>query len=151
VAGATNKLTLIAAMLPAGSVSTHTVFCLKTPLAARPQWCLLALLNSLVANYLVRMRVTTHVTVAMMSRLPIPRPADDSPEFSRLVTLAQALARDGMADDSADYAELNAIAACLYGITRDQYAHILDTFPLVPRSQRDLCLEAHERATIKTV
>ena len=35
VAGATNQLTLIAALLPAGCVSTHTVFCLRTPIAAR--------------------------------------------------------------------------------------------------------------------
>ena len=33
VAGASNRLTLIAAILPAGCVSTHTVFCLRTPLA----------------------------------------------------------------------------------------------------------------------
>ena len=32
VAGATNKLTLIAAMLPANVISTHTVFCLKSDL-----------------------------------------------------------------------------------------------------------------------
>ena len=35
VAGATNKLTLIAAMLPANVVSTHTVFCLKSDLDDR--------------------------------------------------------------------------------------------------------------------
>ena len=29
VASATNRLTLIAALLPPGTVSTHTVFCLK--------------------------------------------------------------------------------------------------------------------------
>src|SRR5207245_1215623 len=32
VASATNRLTLIAAVLPAQCVSTHTVFCLRTPL-----------------------------------------------------------------------------------------------------------------------
>ena len=37
VASATNRLTLIAAILPPRCVSTHTVFCLRTPLsAARP-------------------------------------------------------------------------------------------------------------------
>ena len=49
-------------MLPANVVSTHTVFCLKTDLDERSQWCLLGLMNSLVANYLVRLNVTTHVT-----------------------------------------------------------------------------------------
>lgn len=142
VASATNKLTLIAAMLPAGTVSTHTVFCLKTPLDERSQWCLLALMNSLVANYLVRLHVTTHVTASLMSRLPIPRPAPDSCEFNRLTALAQSLAASGIPDGSAEYAELNAIAARLYGMTRDQFSVVLDSFPLIDAKLRARCLEA---------
>ena len=30
-------------------------------------------MNSLVANYLVRLRVMTHVTTATMARLPVPQ------------------------------------------------------------------------------
>ncbi len=37
VASATNRVTLIAALLPARSVSTHTLFCLKTELPRRSQ------------------------------------------------------------------------------------------------------------------
>jgi hypothetical protein len=143
VASATNKLTLIAARLPAGVVSTHTVFCLKSALDERAQWCLLGLLNSLVANYLVRLHVTTHVTTALMARLPVPRPAENSPEFQRLVELSRRLAHTGITDDSPDYAELNSIAAHLYGITRDDYAFILESFPLICRAQRDRCLSAY--------
>ncbi len=62
VASATNRLTLIAAMLPAGVVTTHTVFCLKDLLDDECQEYLCGILNSFVANYLVRMRVSTHVT-----------------------------------------------------------------------------------------
>ena len=147
VAGATNKLTLIAAMLPANVVSTHTVFCLKSDLEARSQWCLLGLLNSLVANYLVRLNVTTHVTASLMSRLPVPKPSGESRHFDRLAALAQALAATGIADDSNDYAELNAIAADLYGVTTEQYSAILDSFPLLAKSLRDRCLAVHVRAT----
>lgn len=143
VASATNKLTLIAAMLPRGAVSTHTVFCLKSRLASRAQWCLLGLLNSLVANYLVRLQVTTHVTTALMGRLPVPRPREDSQEFARLVTLAKRLAAAGIDEDAAGYAELNAVASRLYGLTRDDYAHVLSTFPLIAREVRDQCLAAY--------
>lgn len=143
VAGATNKLTLIAAMLPRGAISTHTVFCLKSPLASRAQWCLLGLLNSLAANYLVRLQVTTHVTTALMGRLPVPRPREDSQEFARLVTLAKRLAAAGIDDDAAGYAELNAIASRLYGLTRDDYAHVLSTFPLISSDVRDRCLAGY--------
>ncbi|MGE5359778.1 MAG: Eco57I restriction-modification methylase domain-containing protein [Bacteroidales bacterium] len=72
VASATNRVTLIAAMLPAGCVSTHTVFCLATPLEEQAQWFLCGVMNSYVANYLVRMRVTTHVSASIVQRLPVP-------------------------------------------------------------------------------
>ena len=142
VASATNKLTLIAAMLPAGVVSTHTVFCLKTALPERDQWCLLGLLNSLVANYLVRLQVTTHVTTAVMLRLRVPRPASGSVECDELARLSRQLAATGVADASPDYAALNTIAARCYGITTEEYATILDSFPLIPERQREACLKS---------
>ena len=141
VASATNKLTLIAAMLPAGTISTHTIFCLKTSLDEESQWALLGLLNSLVANYLVRMNVTTHVTTAIMSRLRVPKP--DGRDASAIAALARSLSHSGIDGGVEEYAELNAIAARLYGVTRDEYAAILDSFPLIYTSVRERCLSAH--------
>ena len=129
-------------MLPANVISTHTVFCLKSDLDEESQWCLLGLMNWLVANYLVRLNVTTHVTAAVMSRLQVPKPSPDSRAFARLVSLARRLASTGMDANTDDYAELNAIAAGLYGVTLDQYAFILESFPLISKSQRELCLAA---------
>ncbi|MEO7157448.1 MAG: hypothetical protein ABI039_07810, partial [Vicinamibacterales bacterium] len=143
VASATNKLTLIAAMLPRHTVSTHTVFCLKTLIGKREQWCLLGLLNSLVANYLVRLQVTTHVTTALMARLPVPRPPAASTGFRRLAALSRRLAKTGLPDDSPDYAELNAIVARLYNLTTDHYAHVIESFPLLPESLRAACLTTY--------
>ena len=88
IASATNRLTLIAAIIPPRAVTTHTLFCLKTPLPADAQHVLCALLNSFVANYLVRLRVNTHVTVALVSRLPCP-----SSEATTFATLATCRAR----------------------------------------------------------
>jgi len=147
VASATNRLTLIAAMLPASVISTHTVFCLKSDLDERSQWCLLGLLNSLVANYLVRLNVTTHVTTALMSRLPVPRPSRESGAFDRLATLARSLALTGIDGDMGAYAELNAIAAGLYGLSTEQYSVVLDSFPLLPKTLREACFADHVRAT----
>lgn len=143
VASATNRVTLIAALLPKGTLSTHTVFCLKTPLALPDQWCLLAILNSLVANYLVRLGVTTHVTTALMSRLPAPRPDRRSPEFGELVSLARALARTGVDAAPEEFGRLNAIVARLYGLRQEQYAHVVDAFPLLPEAVRARCLGAY--------
>jgi hypothetical protein len=146
VASATNRLTLIAARLPAGVVSTHTVFCLKMPLARPREHCLLALLNSLVVNYLVRLQVTTHVTAGVMSRLPVPRPQDGTNAFHTLSALGRSLERTGLDGRDADYGRLNAVAARLYGLTPDQYAHVLSTFPLLPESLRATCLHAYQQS-----
>jgi hypothetical protein len=147
VASATNRVTLIAAVLPPGTISTHTLFCAKAPLGEAAQYCLLALLNSLVANHLVRLQVTTHVTTALMARLPVPKPAHSSRDFRDLAALARVLEKTGVAANDAVYARLNAIAARLYGLTRTQYAHVLGTFPLLPLALREKCLRSHEQAT----
>jgi hypothetical protein len=149
VAGATNKLTLIAAMLPAGTVSTHTVFVLKTALDEESQWCLLGLMNSLITNYLVRLRVMTHVTTATMSRLPVPRPAAGSPPFETLASLSRQLSLKGIDEGADDYARLNAITAQLYGLTPDQFDHVLDSFPLLAFDLRKQCSTAFQQQTRK--
>ena len=145
VASVSNRLTLIAARLPAGVVSTHTVFCAKTVLAPADTWCLVGLLNSLVANYLVRLQMTTHVTTALMARLPVPRPADGSLVHASLAALAESLSRRPFEEDAEGYARLNAIAAHAYGVTKDEYAHVVSTFPLLPAALRARCVEAFEQ------
>jgi hypothetical protein len=139
VASATNRVTLIAAILPSGCVSTHTVFCLKELLPARARWFLCALFNSLVVNYLVRLRVSTHVTTAIVERLPMPREDQAGPAFIELATLARLLSRK---DDVEAFARLNARAAKLYSMAETEFAHILDTFPLVPEADRLRALRA---------
>ncbi|HXG87252.1 MAG TPA: N-6 DNA methylase [Vicinamibacterales bacterium] len=145
VASATNRVTLIAALLPAGTISTHTVFCLKTALAETAQYCLLALLNSLVVNYLVRLQVTTHVTTALMARLPVPKPAGRA--FGELARLARSLEKSGVEADLPSFARINTITAHLYHLTREQYAHVVSTFPLLSQELRQACLAAYLRAT----
>jgi hypothetical protein len=137
VAGATNRLTLIAAVLPAGCVSTHTVFCLRTPLPAMAQHLLCGLFNSFVVNYLVRLRVSTHVTTRLVEQLPIPR-VDAAPRACReIAAIARLLARRS---DAAATAALQARVAKLYQLSASEFAHVLGTFPLVSKEERDLAM-----------
>ncbi|OFW46391.1 MAG: hypothetical protein A3J29_18000 [Acidobacteria bacterium RIFCSPLOWO2_12_FULL_67_14b] len=147
VASATNAVTLIAALLPRHTLSTHTLFCLKTPLDLQAQWCLLALLNSLVANYLVRLHVTTHVTTALMARLPVPRPSRRSSACRELTALARVLAATGIDAAPDAYARLNAVVAELYQLSSGQYEHIVSSFPLLSNDLRQRCLQTHKQAT----
>jgi len=141
VASATNRLTLIAAIVPADAVTTHTLFCLKTPLPLDAQHALCALLNSFVANYLVRFRVNTHVTVSLVSRLRVPVFGRDGRTFKRLSTLAQTLMHSpAAAETQPEYAELQGLVARLYGLGDAEFAHVLSTFPLIPEGIRSAAL-----------
>lgn len=143
VAGRGNRLTLIAALLPSGVVSTHTVFCVKSPPDARASVALLGLLNSLVANYLVRLRVSTHVTAAILTRLPVPRPEAHSPECRRLEYFTRRLQQAGIESDPDAYGALNAVVARLYGLNADEYEYVVGTFPLLPEDVREACIRAY--------
>ena len=146
VASATNRLTLIAAIVPARAVTTHTLFCLRSTLSRERQRVLCALMNSFVANYLVRLRVNTHVTVAITSRLPLPFLAEDDPVAHRLSELARVLETGGRpAEELEEYVELQATAARAYGLSREELAHILGTFPLVPVRLREDVLAGFDR------
>ena len=138
VASATNRLTLIAAIVPARAVTTHTLFCLKSALPLDSQHVLCALLNSYVANYILRFRVNTHVTVSLVSRLPVPHIGTDDRAFHRMATLVgELLGGEQSAEEMEEYAELQALVARLYGLSRADFEHVLSTFPLIPAMTKD--------------
>ena len=141
VASATNRLTLIAAIVPARAVTTHTLFCLKTRLPLADQHVLCALLNSFVANYLVRMRVNTHVTVALVSKLFVPLIREGHPLFEALRSRSEQLTRASVpVEEAPKYAELQALVAQAYGLRREEFEHVLSTFPLIPDDVRKASL-----------
>jgi hypothetical protein len=131
VAGATNRLTLIAAIVPAGCATVHTLSCLRSRLPARDQAFLCGVLNSFVANYLVRQRVTTHVSLGIVSGLPVPRPDAESPRYALIADLADGLARSPDPERDPSYPRLQAAVGALYGLTGDELEHVLSTFPIV--------------------
>jgi hypothetical protein len=145
VASAQNRLTLIAAILPARSVTTHTVLCLKTPLEIDAQHFLCAVLNSFVANYLIRQHVTTHVTAAGLERLPVPVPSRPSGTMTEIAALARRLA-SGPRDHVDQVAtRLQAAVALLYAVTEAEFSHILGTFPLFSETERRAALTEFRR------
>jgi hypothetical protein len=139
VASPTNRLTLIAAIVPAGVVTTHSLFCLKTPFTNSRQTFLCGMLNSFVANYLIRLVTTTHLGSATVEQLRVPVVSEDSPLFAQVVALTRVLER-GSSDEHS--ARLQALAARCYQLMAADFEHILGTFPLVPSAQRAEALRA---------
>ena len=144
VASATNRLTLIAAVIPAGVVTTHTLFCLKTPVPTAVQHFLCGVFNSYVANYLIRMRVGTHVGAGIVDRLPVPRLDAEDPLFVGIATLSERLA--GLEGDRKTATLLQARVAHLYGLSGAEFAHVLSTFPLVEAAEREEARRSFETA-----
>jgi len=101
VAGVGNRLTLIAAIVPAGVVTTHTLFCLRNTLSDEQHHFLCALFNSSSLNRIVRMLMGGHVTTGLVEHLPAPLWNGDRDQ-QKLADLAHELAETSSgADDEA--------------------------------------------------
>jgi hypothetical protein len=135
ISSPTNTRSLIAAILPPGSVSTHTIFCLRTRASLPTQLYLCGMLNSLVADWFVRRYLGAHVTTRLMARLPVPRVPPADARRRRVVRLAARLMRTP-ADEHAQ-GELHMVAAQLYGLGREAMATIASDFPRLPPAVRD--------------
>jgi hypothetical protein len=115
------------------------------------------LLNSYVANFLVRLRVTTHVGARIVAWLPAPRPSPGTSVVEEIADLARGVAGaapTGRAasgrglvwkqpnpgwdaiERSSDYLDLQARVARLYECSAAELERILETFPLVPLDAR---------------
>jgi hypothetical protein len=144
VSGVGNRLSLIAAMLPAGVVTTHTLYCLRTPLAIEQQHFLCGVFNSYVLNAVVRMLMGGHVTTSLVESLPVP-PWRATREERRIARLAARLARRPSARPGA---VLQGAVAQLYGLDAAAFHRVLESFPLVPGGERGRAAEAFGKGDI---
>ncbi|WP_438480851.1 Eco57I restriction-modification methylase domain-containing protein [Oleiharenicola lentus] len=121
---------------------------------------LCAIWNSLAVDFLIRLRVSANVNFFYVYQLSVPRIDATNDAFRPLVEGAARLIGTSAkfdellkevfgpkanhrthgiaspADRQQIRAELDALVAQLYGLTAEEFAHILTTFPLVPESVR---------------
>lgn len=148
VSAVSNKQSLIAAIVPADVVTTHTLYCLKTPMALEQQYFLCACFNSFVLNAVVRMLMGGHLTTGLVEGLPVP-PWTGSARQRRIARLAARLARSrpavrgGAPSDHPAAARLQALVAHEYGVDRPTIEHILDGFPLISSQFKKTTLKHH--------
>jgi hypothetical protein len=144
-----NRFTLVAAVLPPRTATTHTVFCLREVVSPRRQHYLCGLFNSYVLNFAVRLLMGSHVTTGLVESLPVPRWGATGRQrrigqLARYLSLARpavrALAVEG---------ELQALVAREYGLDRTALASLLDRFPLASSQARRLALDSFDEASAK--
>ncbi|MBK8394871.1 MAG: ATP-binding protein [Leptospiraceae bacterium] len=137
------------------------------------QLYLSAIWNSFVLDYHIRQKVTTTLNFFYIYQLPVPRLSEKSTgqekkTFDSLVERATKLIctteefadlwkevmgtkwtkNSGVTDDKARAklrAEIDAIVAHLYGITEEEFIHILSTFPIVKEDVKQLTLEEYRK------
>ena len=139
VSGVANRVSLIAAVVPAGVVTTHTLFCLRTRLPLDQQHFLCACFNSYVVNAVVRLLMGGHVTTALVEDLPVPVWRGSALD-RRISRMGRRLARPSRSADGE--ARLQAAVARRFGLDATTFAALVDGFPLVPASDRHRAVEA---------
>ena len=116
-----------------------------------------AVMNSYIVDWSLRQRITTNLTFFFLYQLPFPRLTSSDPQFHPIVARAARLIcttpefddlarsaglrghQDGAtipAERAKLRAELDGLIAHLYGLSEEEFAHILNTFPLVPEGVR---------------
>jgi hypothetical protein len=170
IARNTDTRTLICSVLPPNRFCADTAQTLRNLLPERYTVFIPAVLNSLTADYAIRQRVTTHVDMHFMHVLRVPRLTERDQAFAPIVSHAAKLIcttsefddlarevglgshKNGVADPTERAklrAELDGMIAHLYGLTEEEFTHILSTFPLVEQSVKDAALEAYRELAPK--
>jgi hypothetical protein len=121
-----------------------------------------AALNGFVVDWMLRQKITSHLNMFYVYQVPMPRD-DSTPYFKALVhraarltcttpefdALAQSVGLKGHQDGATDpheraqlRAEIDGLVAHLYGLSEEEFGHILGTFPLVAEPVKVAALNA---------
>jgi hypothetical protein len=124
-----------------------------------------AVLSGYVPDWFIRQKILTNMNMFFIYEIPVPRLVETdaafwpiaeraarlictTPEFDDLAKEARLSGhKDGAtdADERAKLrAELDGLIAHLYGLTKDEFAYVLTTFPLVEQPVKDAALAAYQ-------
>lgn len=142
-----NERTVVACLLPPklflSNVGPYFLWPRGTP---QDHAYLLGVLTSIPLDWYARRIVERHLNFFLANTFPIPRPPSGDKRWMRVVALAGRLAspdkrfakwaeavgveRGALPEDEKEdmIAELDAVVAHLYGLTKDQLTHVFETF-----------------------
>jgi hypothetical protein len=181
IARATDSRTLIATILPPRTCCNHKILVVAprlTTYQTDEMLFSLSILNSFVLDFVVRLKIAVGVSMFHFYQLPLPRLTTGNYHFDEIVPRAAQLTCTtpeyadlwektmGTPWDETERViklperqqlrdELDAIVAHLYGMSREDFDHILGTFPLVfpdsdeGRAKREALLNIYDGYTGK--
>lgn len=169
IARNTDTRTMISTITPKNvftEVNSTTIKVLETGISNAEMLFLCAIANSFTLDWFLRMKVSSTLNMFYIYQLPVPRLTTSDPQFGPIVSraarlicataeyddLAQEIGLRGHQDGATDpverarlRAELDGLIAHLYGLTEEEFAYILTTFPVVPQPVTDAALEAYHK------
>ncbi|MCV3213218.1 hypothetical protein OGM63_06720 [Plectonema radiosum NIES-515] len=167
IARNTDARTVIAALIPKNVFANHKLTLSnldKSNITNHEILYVCGLLNSFAFDFIARQRVTTSFSMFIFYQLPIPRLTSGDRNFSEIVQRAAKLIcttpeydelasyvglgshQQGVTDETERAklrAELDGMIAHLYGLTEEEFAYILSTFPIVAEPVKVAALEAY--------
>jgi hypothetical protein len=158
VTGQTNERTMLAALIPPGSVCGNKVPTLEFFQQDRyPElpFLWIGLANSLIFDWLLRRVCTTTVNFFILDSIPIPSLERRSPVGSRIAKIAEQLMVGAeipfSAHTAALRAELDALAFAAYGLNQSECELVLSDFPQLDKEQPPIAGEPRSTITRDTV
>jgi hypothetical protein len=163
IASATNERSAIACVLPPNHFCADTAQTVRNLVSESTTLYFTALFNSFVVDWEIRQRITSHLDMHFVYSMRIPRLTESDLAFNPIVERAAKLIcttsefddlaaevslgshKNGVTDPIERQklrAELDAIIAHLYGLTDEEFAYILTTFPLVSEDIKQATLVA---------
>ena len=159
VASSTNHRTLLTTIIPPNYVCGNTINITKTD-KLKDLCYLCGVLNSFVVDYFIRQKVSAHVNMFSFKEIRVPR-LSSGKEFDAIIRkvaqlvsitnefqdlkkeigIEHSLTKES--DRALAKAQIDVLVAKLYGITKEELAFILDKFPLVDKSQKELVLSQY--------
>lgn len=164
IARSTDERTMICTVLPPGTFFGHSLNATRTLLSPDILLFLTGVLNSFCFDYALRSMVSANLTMFFIYQMWVPRPERTdklfeaivkrvarlictTPEFDDLEKKAGLKGHKESANDPVERAELRAeldgLVAHLYGLTEEEFAYILTTFPLVEESIKQQTLNTY--------
>ncbi|MDB9361422.1 ATP-binding protein [Nodularia spumigena CS-588/02] len=167
IASNTNARTLICYITPKNvftEVNSTTLKVIETGISNQEMLFLCGITNSFPLDWMIRQKVTTTLNMFYLYQLPIPRLTAGDKYFSEIVEGAAKLIcttpefddlaeevglgshKNGVTDETERAeirAELDGMIAHLYGLSKEEFAYILTTFPLVPDAVKEAALTAY--------
>ncbi len=164
IASSTNERSIVCTVIPKHVFAGHSLNISKEGPTAAQMLFITAVFNSFVFDYCLRQKVSVNLTLFYIYQSSIPRLTESDAAFKPIVERAARLIcmapefddlakeaglkshKDGATDPEQRgklRAELDGLIAHLYGLTEEEFAHVLTTFPLVPEPVRAAALNAY--------